>query len=99
MALNWEQRSEFAQAALLATDSIKNGAVFPTWIDDHHFWYERHGPDGTEYAIVDARSGARQVAVPRTAIAAALASHLGVPIDAAELIVKDRKSTRLNSSH
>lgn len=89
MTMNWQQRVDFAQAALFAADRVGNGAVFPIWVDDRHFWYERRGDDGAEYAVVDAATGERLTTLPRAALAGALAKHLDAPVDAEMLIVRD----------
>ncbi|CAM3089542.1 MULTISPECIES: S9 family peptidase [Sphingomonas] len=87
--IDWRQRAQFAQDALLATDCVHNGAVFPTWIDDHHFWYERRGEDGPEYAVFNARAGERLLTLSRASIAGALASILDAPVAGDVLIVRD----------
>jgi len=81
------QRREFAQTALLAPELIANKAVCPVWIDDGTFWYERDGADGKEYALVDARSGARRAVASRAEIASGLSQHIEAPVDPATLIV------------
>ncbi|WP_219895051.1 S9 family peptidase [Aquisediminimonas profunda] len=91
MALSWEQRAHAAQASLFLGEAVSNGAVFPIWIDDHHFWYERSGDDGPEYAIVDAAAGQRQMTLTRRALAAALADLLDVPIDRHELVLSNMR--------
>lgn len=89
MTLNWDQRADFAQAALMAAENIRNGAIFPVWVDDRRFWYEREGDDGAEFAVVDAGTGERLLALSRATLADALSTQLDAPVDAALLIVKD----------
>ena len=86
---SWAERYAFAQAAIYAASRAANGAVYPVWLDDNHFWYERRGQDGAEYCIVDAATGARRVAVTRTAIAAALSERVGTAVDPEQLIVSN----------
>ncbi|WP_066816913.1 S9 family peptidase [Sphingomonas mali] len=89
MALSWEQRAQAAQSSLFLGEAVSNGAIFPVWIDDNVFWYERAGEDGTEYAIVDAATGQRHATLIRSTVAKALADLLDVPIDPKELIVSN----------
>ena len=86
---DWNERTAFAQAALLAGDRVANGAVFPVWLDERRFWYERRGPEGIEYCLVDAASGTRSVLASRPAIARARAQHLGAPVDPDLVIVRN----------
>lgn len=86
---NWNQRRDFAQAVLLANDTVVNGAVFPFWIDDGHFWYERKGDAGAEYCVVDASSGNQTIVVTRAAVADALSAHLDTTVDTANLLMQN----------
>jgi dipeptidyl aminopeptidase/acylaminoacyl peptidase len=88
-SLDWATRYDFAQAVLFAAETIANGAVLPTWIGDDRFWYERRGEDGPEYRVVDATDGSTVATVKRAALAAALAGHLGAPVKADDLIVRE----------
>jgi len=87
--LDWAARRAFAQQALLAREGVRNGELLPVWIDDHRFWYERQGSEGAEYRLVDARTGAGEIAVTRRALAEALAGHFDAPVEASALIVAD----------
>lgn len=89
MALNWEQRAQAAQTSLFLKESIDNGAIFPVWIDESHFWYERVGANGPEYVIVDAAAGENLATLARERVANALSAMLETPIDAKELIVSN----------
>lgn len=88
-SFDWSQRRDFAQAALLANDTIVHGAVFPFWIDNSRFWYERSGDTGAEYCVIDASSGERRIIATRAALAEALSTHLGVAVDADALLVQN----------
>ncbi len=87
--IDWNQRADYAQAVISATKTVHNGAIFPTWIGNDHFWYEREGDDGAEFAVVSAASGERNATLARATIAKALAAHLDAPVDAEGLIVRD----------
>ena len=87
--LSWEDRHSFAEAALFAAESVSNGAIYPVWLDETHFWYERRGTEGAAYCVVDATSGKRRIAVTRAALAKALGEHLDAPVAADALIVRD----------
>lgn len=88
-SLDWAKRYDFAQAALLAANETANGAVFPIWIDETRFWYERKGEEGGELRVVDAAAGETRAVVKRARIAQALAAHLGAPVDPEILILQD----------
>lgn len=85
--LDWAKRYDFAQAALLAANKAVNGAVFPTWIDETRFWYERQGEAGAELCVIDAQTGDAHSVVTRARVAEALAAHLGAPVDPDVLIL------------
>jgi dipeptidyl aminopeptidase/acylaminoacyl peptidase len=87
--IDWNQRADYAQAVISAMKTVHNGAIFPTWIGNDHFWYEREGDDGAEFALVSAASGERNATLARATIAKALAAHLDAPVDAEGLIVRD----------
>jgi dipeptidyl-peptidase-4 len=89
MTFTWDQRADFAQAVLFAAKTIRNGAIFPTWIDDRRFWYERQSDNGAEFAVVDAATGERFLTLTRATLAGALSTHLDAPVDATLLIVKE----------
>lgn len=50
------------------------GAVRPTWIDDHRFYFRDSGPEGSEFVVVDATSGKRSSLFEHSKLAAALSS-------------------------
>jgi dipeptidyl-peptidase-4 len=87
MSLGWKDRYDFAQAVLLLGEEVANGEILPAWIDDQHFWYERRGETGAEYAVISAPTGARRVVATRGQLAAALTEHLGAEVDPALLIL------------
>ncbi|WP_219895037.1 S9 family peptidase [Aquisediminimonas profunda] len=87
--MNWSWRYDYAQSLLFAGEWVANGAVFPTWIDEDRFWYERRGNDGDEYRVVDASDGNTILSVARSTIAGVLSGYFGVQIDKDKLIVTD----------
>lgn len=97
-SLNWIERYAHAQALLLAEQSVSNGAVYPRWIDDTHFWYDRKGADGVEYRIVDAVAGTGRVIVTQAAIATALGDHLHADLDPGMLILREPRIDLANDT-
>lgn len=87
--ITWGERYALAQSALMAGDAVSNGAVYPTWIDRSHFWYERRGPGGIEYRIVDAENNSGKVALTLADVAGKLAEHLQAEVDAEQLMLRD----------
>lgn len=97
--LSWAERHSFAQDVLL-TPWVKNGAVFPFWIDDQRFWYPRVGDDGRELRVVDASTGENLATVSIAAIAESLAKHFDVPVEADQLLIgQPRFELDLSSLH
>jgi dipeptidyl-peptidase 4 len=87
--ITWGERYALAQSALMADDSVFNGAVYPTWIDRSHFWYERRGPKGVEYRIVDAEANVGKITLTLSDVADKLAKHLGAEVDPKQLMLRD----------
>lgn len=86
-SFDWAERYQFAQQALLARSLVPNGAVFPVWIDDDHFWYERQGAGGTEIRLLDARSGTVRTSIGYRTLAESLSAYFGATVKPDDLIV------------
>ena len=84
---NWYEAYHRAQAMMLAEEQVRNGAIFPHWVNTSRFWYERATQADREYVLVDASSGARDILFGKSQIAAALASALGADVNAADVIL------------
>jgi dipeptidyl-peptidase-4 len=87
--ISMAQRYRLAQAALCADKNIVNGGVFPTWIDEDTFWYERRGSRGPEYRVVDARDGSTRATVCRAEIASCLSALIGAGVETEDLVLRD----------
>jgi len=50
-----EEDYEVAEKALSQHSNklVYNGAVRPNWINNTHFWYRNHIPEGEEFILVD----------------------------------------------
>ena len=75
------QRAKTLMEGFLSKSLVQNDAIFPTWIDQNHFWYERsikstkHSTGiGKEFRVVDAQSLSNLVAFDHASLALALAS-------------------------
>ncbi len=64
---------------------VLNQHVYPRWIDETSFWYNRETADGTEYVRVDAKKGKKAPAFNHKALARALEKQLDEDVDAADL--------------
>ena len=53
------------------------GAAGPSWLPGNRFWYRNTTPDGSEFVVVDAATGARRPAFDQAAIAVALSAATG----------------------
>lgn len=85
---NWREAYARVQEMMFADEAVWNGQVYPRWIGDtSHFWYERTGPVGTEYRIVEAATGHGWVITSRQAIAEALSARLDRPVPIADLLL------------
>ncbi|HUA82642.1 MAG TPA: DPP IV N-terminal domain-containing protein [Bryobacteraceae bacterium] len=56
---------------------VYHAGVRPTWIDDGHFWYRTTTPEGSEFIMVTAATGAKAWAFDQAKIAAALSAATG----------------------
>jgi hypothetical protein len=88
-ANHWIETYDRVQRVVLAEAGVINARVYPRWIGDNAFWYERRGIDQTEYCVIDAVTGAKRIAFTQADAAAALASALNVVIDPETLILKN----------
>jgi dipeptidyl-peptidase 4 len=59
--------------------------VRATWLPDDRFWYRDAGPDGIEFVLVDAATGARHPAFDHAKVAAALSQAAGTTYEASHL--------------
>ena len=59
-----EEDYEKAEQALFqyTRGLVYNDAVRPNWIDDTHFWYRNHGPDGDFFLLVDVKKKTKRPA-------------------------------------
>lgn len=64
---------------------IFNGAVRATWLPGDRFWYRNQGPSGIEFFLVDAAKGTKAPAFNHAAVAAALTTAMGKPVNATRL--------------
>jgi dipeptidyl-peptidase-4 len=86
---DWRDIYARVQQTMLADDAVQNGTIYPRWIgDSDHFWYERSGEDGTEYRIIEARSGQSLTGFTRKAVADALSHHFGGPVAPETLMLR-----------
>lgn len=95
---SWNERYQIAQSVQLAADAVVNGTVYPHWLDDSRFWYERHGPDGAEYRLVEAGTGKSRTVLTKDAVARSLSVYLEAEIDSHTLLLRDLKFDRSVSS-
>jgi len=79
--ISWIDRYDYAQAALSAVDLVTNGAVFPTWIDEQTFWYQRKDEDGEQFRLFNAQSAQEILVVRHSDLAAAIGPMLGASVD------------------
>lgn len=64
-----------------AMASVKNESIVPRWIGDQdRFWYRRETAKGSEFVVVDARTGAVEPAFDAARIAAALSPVLKMKV-------------------
>lgn len=94
----WNERYAIAQSLQLAADLVANGTVYPHWIDDECFWYERRGRDGAEYRVVAASTGQARAVLTKCAVARSLSVHLDAEVDSQTLLLRDLKFARDISS-
>jgi dipeptidyl aminopeptidase/acylaminoacyl peptidase len=65
---------------------VFNGPVRASWLpNSDRFWYRNQGPNGIEFFLVDAATAAKAPAFNHTAVAAALTTAMGKPVNAARL--------------
>ncbi|MDJ0653565.1 MAG: DPP IV N-terminal domain-containing protein [Xanthomonadales bacterium] len=64
---------------------VLNQNLYPRWIDETSFWYDRETADGTEYVRVDAKKGKKEPAFNHKSLAKALAKQAEQEVDAADL--------------
>ncbi len=64
---------------------VYNADVRPQWIDDNHFWYLNHIPDGNEFILVNAEAMERITAFDHEKLADQLSGELGKDFKAYEL--------------
>ncbi|MDO8678682.1 MAG: DPP IV N-terminal domain-containing protein [Acidobacteriota bacterium] len=65
------------------TPLVSHGAVRPNWLPGDRFWYRNPTATGSEFILVDAAGGTKAPAFDHAAVAAALTTALGRPINAA----------------
>ncbi|HLH39865.1 MAG TPA: DPP IV N-terminal domain-containing protein [Bryobacteraceae bacterium] len=68
---------------------VYHSGARPSWIDDGHFWYRTTTPEGTEFILVTAATGAKAPAFDHAKIAAALSAATGRSYDAHHLPFTD----------
>jgi dienelactone hydrolase len=79
-AADYAAAERFLPSRLLGV--VKNAAVAPNWIDhSERFWYRRDGASGEEFVLVDAQSGAREIAFDRSVVASAIETVTGTKPD------------------
>lgn len=66
-------------------DRLVYGAVRPSWLPNHRFWYRSTTADGSEFVIVNATTGERSPAFDHAAVAAAISAAAGAHYDARHL--------------
>jgi len=64
---------------------VYNADVRPQWINDNHFWYLNHIPDGNEFILVNAETKERITAFDHEKLANQLSGELGKDFKAYEL--------------
>ena len=64
---------------------VLNQSLYPRWIDDTQFWYQRETPEGSEYTLVDATLAEKRPAFDHQALAEALAEETGQDVEASNL--------------
>src|SRR5213593_4885376 len=70
-------RTDYARAQQFLPEEIRklvyDGQVDPHWMaGTSRFWYQKEGPDGREFLMVDAAEGSRGAAFDHARLAAAL---------------------------
>ncbi|MBF7015279.1 DPP IV N-terminal domain-containing protein (plasmid) [Novosphingobium resinovorum] len=85
--ISWTDRYAYAQAALLAADLVTNGAVFPTWIDETHFWYLRKDENGGQFRVFDAAAVKEVLVIAVSDLAAAIGGLLGTEVDPGDVVI------------
>ena len=86
-ATDWHDAYRRAQSMMLAEEQVRNGAIFPHWVNTGRFWYERATEADHDYVLVDASSGERNMLFSKSQIAQALAGKLKADVAAADLIL------------
>ena len=72
--------------ALMSKSAVINDSVLPHWIDDTDiFWYKRDLEIGTDWWLVDAKTGSRNIAFDRGILARALGKSLDQSLTANDL--------------
>lgn len=86
--LSMSERYDFTTKVMESDDAIRNATVCPSWIDDHHFWYERREGSDTAYVLVDARAGSVVTSASLAVIARKLGEALDCEIDPDNLLLR-----------
>nr|WP_047169341.1 DPP IV N-terminal domain-containing protein [Sphingomonas sp. Y57] len=73
----WSRRYDLASAVLHAAEHVANAAVYPHWLSNDRFWYQRRGEDDVEYVLLDAADGHCRRLFSQGELRAALTPHLG----------------------
>ena len=68
---------------------VFRAGVRPSWQGDERFWYRVTTPEGSEFVMVDAATGAKSPAFDHAKLAAALSSAAGATFDAQRLPFTD----------
>jgi dipeptidyl aminopeptidase/acylaminoacyl peptidase len=82
------ERYAVAQEFLCAASQVRNGAVYPHWIDGNHFWYER-STHGCQYVVIDARTGMVRLCIAHAEIVQQLPSAALADIAADDVLISD----------
>lgn len=83
-------RAQTVFRGLGGTKVIRNGTVFPMWINQTHcFWYERELKEGKEYRLVDAEKSTNAPAFDHRVLAGLLSKQVQKTIDPKSLPLRD----------
>src|SRR6186997_2076510 len=67
------------------TPLVSNGPVRATWLPGDRFWYRNTNATGSEFFLVDAVKGTKAPAFNHAAVAAALTTAMGKPVNVTQL--------------
>ena len=70
---------------ILSTAVIRNDCVFPHWINDHCFWYQKDLPKGKEFRLVDASAASNTLIFDHVLLADSLAQLSRQSVDSNNL--------------